>query len=211
MIANNPQNAWGYCNLGTAWLCLDSLDKAEVAFREAREINPDLTVNLYRLAHTWRLKGEYDKAIGILKAIQEKNPEEASAYYDLGINYQAMGNLVEARRLFSLFKKIAEEEWIKKWPDDAGIYIAISIVSARLNDMESSKLMFRKAFEMDSTLNDRFAEVFCVQGNLNKAIIELDKAFQNGYRNLFWLKMSPDLQVLQSEVRYRNMMKKVFQ
>jgi len=146
-----------------------------------------------------------------LKAIQEKNPEEASAYYDLGINYQAMGNLVEARRLFSLFKKIAEEEWIKKWPDDAGIYIAISIVSARLNDMESSKLMFRKAFEMDSTLNDRFAEVFCVQGNLNKAIIELDKAFQNGYRNLFWLKMSPDLQVLQSEVRYRNMMKKVFQ
>ena len=142
--------------------------------------------------------------------IPEKNPEEASAYYDLGINYHSMGNLVEARRYFSVFKKIAEEEWIKKWPDDAGTYIAISVVSARLNEMESSKLMFRRAVEIDSTLHDRFAEVFCVQGNLNSAISELDKAFQNGYRNLFWLKISPDLQVLQSEVRYRNMMKKVF-
>jgi tetratricopeptide (TPR) repeat protein len=211
MIANNPQNAWGYCNLGTAWLCLDSLDKAEVAFREAREINPAFTVNLYRLAHTCRLKGEYDKAIGILKEIQEKNPEEASAYYDLGINYQAMGDLAEAHRLFSVFKKIIEEEWVKKWPDDAGTYAAISVVSARLNDMESSKLMFRKAVEIDSTLHDRFAEVLCVQGKTNDAVDELEKALQNGYRNLFWIKLTPDLQMLQSEARYRSLIKRYFQ
>ena len=211
MIADNPQNVWGYCNLGAAWLCLDSLDKAEVAFLEAREINPDLTVNLYRLAHTYRLKGAYDKAIGILKEILEKNPEEASAYYDSGINYQAMGNLVEARRLFSVFKKIAEEEWIKKWPDDAGTYAAISVVSARLNDMESSELMFRKAIEIDSTLHDRFAEVLCVQGKTNNAVDELEKALQNGYRNLFWIKLTPDLQMLQAEARYRSLMQRYFQ
>jgi len=211
MIADNPQNAWGYCNLGAAWLCLDSLDKAEEAFREAREINPDLTVILYRLAHTYRLKGDYDKAIGILKEIQEKNPEEASVYYDSGINYQAMGNLVEARRLFSVFKKIIEEEWIKKWPDDAGTYAAISVASARLNDMESSKLMLRKAIEIDSTLHERFAEVLCVQGNTNDAVDELEKALQNGYRNLFWIKLTPDLQILQSEARYRSLMKRYFQ
>ncbi len=211
MIADNPQNVWGYCNLGAAWLCLDSLDNAEVVFREAREINPDFTVNLYRLAHTYRLKGDYDKAIEILEKIPEKNPEEASAYYDLGINYQAKGNLAEACRNFSVFKKIAEVEWVKKWPDHAGTYAALSAVSARLNEMESSKLMLRKAIEIDSTLHTRFAEAYCAQGNLNKAIIELEKAFQNGYRNLFWLKMSPDLQVLQSEVRYRNMIKKVYQ
>ena len=211
MIADNPQNVWGYCNLGTAWLCLDSLDKAEDGFREAREINPDLTLNLYRLAHTYRLKGDYDKAIGILQNIAEKNPGEASAYYDLGINYQAKGNLAEARKYFSVFKKIAEEEWVKKWPDDAGTYAAISVVSARLNDMESSELMFRKAVKMDSTLHDRFAEVLCVQGKTNDAVDELEKALQNGYRNFFWIKLSPDLQILQSEVRYRSLMKKYFQ
>jgi tetratricopeptide (TPR) repeat protein len=210
MIADNPENVWGYCNLGAAWMCLDSLDKAQQTFTKAREINPDLTINLYRLAHTYRLLGRNNKAIEILKNILQKNPGEASAYYDLGINYQSIGNLAEANKYFSEFKNITEEEWIKKWPDDAGAYVAISIVSARLNDMQTSKLMFRKAFEIDSTLYDRFAEAYCVQGDLNNAISELNKAFQNGYRNLFWLKLSPDLQVLQSEVRFRNMMKKVF-
>jgi tetratricopeptide (TPR) repeat protein len=211
MISDNPQNVWGYCNLGSAWLCLDSLDKAEEEYGKAREINPELTVNLYRLAHAYRLKGDFSKAIGILQKIPEKNPGEASAYYDLGINYQAMGNLVEACKYFSVFKKIAEEEWIKKWPDDAGTYVAISVVSARLNDMEYSKLMLRKAVEIDSTLHDRFAEVLCVQGKPNDAVDELEKALQNGYRNLFWIKLSPDLQILQSDAKYRSLIKRYFQ
>ncbi len=210
MIKDNPQNAWGYSNLGSAWICIDSLNKAEVAYEKAREINPNFTINLYRLAHTYRLQGENDKAIGILKKILEISPEEVSAYYDLGINYQSLGNKEEARKYFSAFKKIATENWMKKWPDNAGTYIAISVVSARLNDMESSKLMLRKAIEIDSTLHDRYAEVLCAQGNVNDAIADLEKALQNGYRNLFWIKLSPDLQILQSEARYRSLIKKYF-
>ena len=113
--------------------------------------------------------------------------------------------------IFPGSRKSQTEEWVKKWPDDAGTYVAISVVSARLNDMESSKLMLRKAIEIDSTLHDRFAEVFCAQGKLNDAIDELEKALQNGYRDLFWLRLSPDLQVLQSEARYRSLIKKYFQ
>jgi tetratricopeptide (TPR) repeat protein len=210
MISDNPRNVWGYSNLGSAWICLDSLNKAEVAYGKAREINPNFTLNLYRLAHTYRLQGGYDKAISILKKIIEINPDEASAYYDLGYNYQSMGNQEEARKYFSIFKKIATENWVKKWPDDAGTYIAISIVSARLNDMESSKLMLRKAVEIDSTLHDRFAEVLCAQGKVNEALAELEKALHNGYRSLFWIKLSPDLQILQSEARYRSLIKKYF-
>ena len=210
MISDNPQNAWGYCNLGSAWLSLDSLKKAEAAFVKAREISPDFTLNLYRLAHTYRLQGGYDKAIGILKKILEVNPGEASAYYDLGYNYQSEGNQEEARKYFSVFRKITTEEWVKKWPDDAGTYIAIGAVSARLKDMESSKLMLRKAVEIDSTLHDRFAEVLSAQGKIYDSLDELEKALQTGYRNLFWIKLSPDLQILQSEARYRSLMKKYF-
>ena len=108
MISDNPQNVGDIVILGAAWLSLDSLKKAEDAFGKAREINPDLTINLYRLAHTYRLKGEYDKAIEILKRILKVTPDEASAYYDLGINYQSLGNLEEARKYFSGFKKIAD-------------------------------------------------------------------------------------------------------
>ena len=64
MITDNPQNAWGYIDLGSAWLCFDSLSRAAAAFIKAREINPDLPMNLYRLAHTYRLQGRYNEAIG---------------------------------------------------------------------------------------------------------------------------------------------------
>jgi tetratricopeptide (TPR) repeat protein len=210
MITDNPQNAWGYSNLGAGWISLDSLDKAESAFTKAREINPDFTVNLFRLAHTYRLQGRNDKAIGILKEILKKNPDEASAYYDSGINYQAMGNPKEARRNFYEFKRIATEDWVQRWPDNAATYIAIAAASARLNEMESSNLMLRKAMGIDSTLHDRFTEVYCAQGNINDALNELGKSLNDGYRNLFWLKISPDLQILQSEARYRNLINKYF-
>jgi tetratricopeptide (TPR) repeat protein len=211
MISDNPQNVWGYCNLGSAWLSLDSLKKAEAAYGEAREINPDMTINLYRLAHTYRLQGDYNKAIEILKKILEINPDETSAYYDLGFNYKSMGNPEEARKYFSEFKKIATEEWVKKWPQDAGTYIAIGAVSARLDEMEYSKLMLQKAIGIDSSLHDRFAEVLCAQGKVYDALDELAKALHNGYRDLFWLRLSPDLQILQSEAKYRSLMKKYFQ
>jgi tetratricopeptide (TPR) repeat protein len=211
MISDNPRNVYGYSYLGSAWICKDSINKAEVAYSKAREINPDLTINLYRLAHTYRMGGDYNKAIGILKKIIEKNANEASAYYDLGINCQSIGNQQDSRKYFSVFRKIASEDYMKKWPNDAGTYIAIAAVSAHLNDMESSQLMLRKAIGIDSTLHDRFAEVLCTQGKVNDGLDELEKALHNGYRDLFWLKLSPDLQILQSEARYRSLMKKYFQ
>jgi len=211
MLSDNPHSAWGYSNLGAAWLSIDSLDKAEAAFEEAREIDPDFTINLYRLAHTYRLQGNYDKAIVMLKEILGINPDEASAYYDMGMNYQFKREPHEARECFAMFRKYASEEWMSRWPDLPMTYITLSVVAARLNDIETSNLMLRKAIEMDSTLHDRFAAVYCAQGKINDALNELEMALKDGYRNLFWLKMSPDLQILQSEARYRNMIKKYFQ
>lgn len=211
MLTDNPRSAWGYSNLGAAWISIDSLDKAEAAFEEAREIDPDFTINLYRLAHIYRLQGSCDKAIGMLKEILEINPDEASAYYDMAMNYQFMRKPHEAREYFAQFRRIVSEDWMVKWPDAPEIKIALSVVAARLNDIETSNLMLRKTIEIDSTLHDQFAEVYCAQGRINDALNELEMALKDGYRNLFWLKMSPDLQVLQSEARYRNMIKKYFQ
>jgi tetratricopeptide (TPR) repeat protein len=210
MISDNPQNAWGYVNLGSAWLCIDSLKKAEIAYEKAREISPNFILNLFRLAHTFRLQEHYNEAIGILKKIPEMDPNEASVYYDLGVNYQSMGNQEEARKYFVTFKKIVTEVWMKKWPDDAGTFVAVGAVTARLGDMESSKQMLQKAIETDSTLHDRFVEVLCLQGNVPEALTQLEKAFNNGYRNLVWLKLTPDLEILRYDIRFRKLLERFF-
>jgi tetratricopeptide (TPR) repeat protein len=210
MLSDNPQNVWGYINLGAAWLCLDSLNKAEIAFNKAREINPNLVLNLYRLAHVYRLQGRYDEAIGILKKIPEIDRNEASVYYDLGVNYQSVGNQKEALKYFSGFKKVVTEEWVKKWPDDAKTHTAMSAVMARLGDMTTSMEMLQKAISIDTTIHESFAEVYCLQGNAPEALKQLEKAFDTGYRDLFWLKLNPDLNLLRYDIRFQNLLKKYF-
>jgi len=210
MVSNNPQNVWGYVNLGAAWLCFDSLSRAEAAFIKAREINSDLSVNLFRLAHIYRMQTRYDEAIEILKNILLKNPDEPSANYDLGVNYQAMGNKEEAIRYFTAFKNYATEVWVKEMPDNVGTYIVMSAVNARLGNMESSSQMLQKAIEIDSTMHERYAELLCLQGKVPQALNQLERAFSKGYRNLFWLKLTPDLEALEYDIRFHNLLEKYF-
>ena len=210
MISANPQNAWGYINCGSAWLVLDSLKKAELAFEKAQEMNPNLTLNLYRLAHTYHLQGRYNEAIAVLKKIPAIDPDDASTLYDLGVNYQSMNNKKEASISFNRYKRIVTEVFMKKWPDDPGTYISMSEVMAHLGEMDSSKLMLLKAIKIDSTLHEKFAEALCLQGNVPEALNHLEKAFNTGYRNLFWLKLNPDLQLLRYDTRYRDLIIKYF-
>lgn len=210
MISDNPQNAWGYCHMGTAWFCLDSLAKAQQYYLKARELNPYLTLNLYRLAHTYRIQGLHREAIRILETILEINKYEPDAYSDIGINYQALGDQDEARKYFSGFKRIASEVWIKAYPDVAATYTKIGAVYARLNEMDSSRLMLQKAVEVDSVQHFEFATVLCLQGKIPEAIDQIEKALEKGYRNLTWLKMNPDLQIIQNETRFKQLLKKYF-
>jgi tetratricopeptide (TPR) repeat protein len=210
MISDNPKNLWGYFNCGTAYVCLGRLDKALISFRQAREINPSFTENLYRLAHTYLLLGEYKEAILMLEKILDTDKSDISAYYDIGVNFQAMGNLAEARKYYKLFEQAASRQWLKEYPDLAETYITLGIVSARLNDLASSQKMLRKALSIDSTVYDRYAEILCQQGKIPEAIGQVEKALKKGYRNLFWLKADPDLQLLQNEPRFRELINEFF-
>jgi len=211
MISDNPNNAWGYCHLGSAWFCMDSLVKAQQYYLKARELDPYLTLNLYRLAHTYRILGMHKEAIRILEIILENNKNEIDAYSNIGINYQAMGNQEDAWKYFSIFKKLASEIWIKEYPDNAATYTKIGSVNARLNEMDSSRLMLQKAIDVDFTRHFEFATVLCLQGKITEAIDEIEKALENGYHNLTWLKMNPDLEILRYDIRFRDLLQKYFE
>jgi tetratricopeptide (TPR) repeat protein len=210
MMSDNPGNIWGYFYLGSAYLGLDSLSKAETAFMKAYEINPDFFINTYRLAHTYRLMGLYDEAIDILKKVRESNRDEISALYDLGSNYQSVGNQKEAMKYYSEYRKIALGEWLKTYPNMPETYFAIGAVAAQMGDFESSRKALQKAIEIDSTKHERFAELLCLQGKIPEAIDETKKALENGYRDIVWLKINPDYQTLQNEIRFQNLLHEYF-
>jgi len=121
-----------------------------------------------------------------------------------------MGNQKEALKYFSEYKRIATEEWTKTYPDYYGTYISIAAITARLGDLEFSAKALKKAIELDSTRHEKFAQVLCLQGNIQEALKETEKALRNGYRDIVWLKINPDYQVLQNEPRFRELLNKYF-
>ena len=225
MISDNPQNAWGYFYLASAYIGLDSISKAAAAYQKAREINPYFITNQYRLAQLYHTQGQYKEAIRILEkileinqkggtgnseAIHERNQNEPSAYYDLGVNYQSIGNKEEARKYYSIYKKIVREERLIKLPENANSYITMGRVMVRMEDVDSSLLMLKKAIEIDSTLHVPVAGILCLQGDVAGALSQIEKALEDGYRDITWLKINPDLQILQNDSRFRSLLEKYF-
>ncbi|MDF1560124.1 MAG: tetratricopeptide repeat protein [Bacteroidales bacterium] len=211
MIADNPDNAWGYFYLGSSWFCRDSIERSIRYFRRASETDPGFNHNLYRLAHAYRRLENHTEAIATLEQILKNNPEETPAYYNLGINFEKSGNLTEATKYFLIYKKIAEEKWLNEYPDYYGTYTSLACVAARLDEMEISQQMLKKAIELDSSQYFSFAQVLCVQGNVSGTLKYLDLALRNGYRDLFSIKANPDLSKLQYDIRLQNLLADYFQ
>lgn len=210
MIKDIPGNAWGYFYMGSSYLGLDSLSKAESAFQKGYEINQSIMLNTYRLAHTYRLEGNYEKAIEILKKAYERNNDETSALYDLGINYASMGNKEEAMKYYNRFYNIAAGEWVKIYPGMPETYLAIGAISARMGNMEKSQEMLQKAIGMDTSRHERFAELLSLQGKTAEAVKEINLALKKGYRDIVWLKVNPDYQALRDVPEFKSLLNRYF-
>ena len=210
LVSDNPGNVWGYFYLGSSFLAIDSLSKAEACFKKGYDINPDLSLNTYRLAHTFRLLGNYDGAIEILKRIYTGNNDEASALYDLGINYFSKGDKDEASKYYKLYNKIATGDWIKNYPEMPETYFAIGAISARMGDMAKSEEMLQKAIGMDTSRHEKFAELLSLQNKIPEATREIMLALRNGYRDIVWLKVNPDYQALQNVPEFKSLLKQYF-
>jgi len=209
MIRYGPDNPWGYFNLGSVYVAIDSLEKAEAAYLKASDLNPNLLINQYRLAHLYRLRGKYDKAIVVFEEILRLHPDESPARYNLGLNYSLLGESNIARSHFIGYRKITEQ-WLVDFPNNPTTYIANGLVLTRLGEKDAGLEIGKKALELDSTIHFQFAQLLAVQGRTNEALDQLKKALENGYRDLPWIILYPDLQSLQGEERYNDLIDEYF-
>ena len=198
MLNYDDANAWGYFYLGSVYTAMDSLAKAENAYRKAIYIYPDFSVDAYRLAHVYRLQGKYQKAIDVLWRILKNNKEEISAHYDLGINYSNLGNNTSAKEHFMQFRKAAEN-WVKENPKDADSFFSLAAVYARLGNYKTSWEIGQKGMKLDSTSYVRISEFMALNGRNNEALKYLEKAINSGYRDFVWLRLDSDLINLSNE------------
>jgi len=211
MIEYEPDNPWGHLRLGCAYVGMDSLEKAEQAFLKARKLDPKQSWSHYNLAHVYRLMGHYEKAIEVMEEFQSVAPQITTTDYVLGILYRLKGDEEVSRNHFLEYKK-QTEWWINNAPDYPMSFTYHGMVLTYLGDTISGWETGKNAMEIDSSAKTHlnFAEFLAIQDKKDEALDHLEKALRKGYRDLVWIRLSPDLYVLHNEERYHMLIQRYF-
>jgi len=209
MIEYRPEHAWGYFYKGSVFAGKDNLLEAEDAFRKGRDLEPFAIWGLFRLASVYRLLEKYDEAIEVLKEMLTRYPEKIDAHYDMGLAYNMLGDQKNARDQFMAFKD-ACEDWMNIRPDDPHPYLYCGMAYTRLGNREAAWELGLEAMRIDSTNHLLFAEFYAVQDSVDKALDQFEKALQNGYRDLSWIKLMANFDALRDEIRYKELIHEYF-
>jgi eukaryotic-like serine/threonine-protein kinase len=206
--AEYPDDANGWTYLGWMFLGKDSLRQAQTTFQKAREINPHFTLILYNLGHTYRLQGNYREAIQSLQRILEISPSDSWVHYQLGVLYHLLGDNQTSHRHFENIKKEVET-WVRQDPEIAYNYYLLGLILTRLGETQRGWDMGQKAFAMDSTQHFGYAQLLALHGQTQEAIDQLELAVQKGYQNYIVMKIHMDLQPLNNEPRFMELLNRV--
>ena len=114
-----------------------------------------------------------------------------------------------ARDHFIAYKD-ACEKWVDSSPDDPHAYLYCGIVYTRLGNREAGWELGLEAMSVDSTHYLTFAEFYAVQDSTEKALDQLEKSLQNGYRDLHWLQLVANFDALRDEIRYKELIYEYF-
>ena len=210
MIEAGPENPWGYYYLGSANVAIDNLEAAAIEYGKARDLDPNFFLDQYRLSHVYRLQGEYGKAIEVLEGILNINRGEMIAHYNIGINYNLMGDRENAMNHFLIYKTNAEK-WIDVFPESPFTYITNGLVLAQIGERDAGWEIGKKGIELDSTIHFQIAELFAALDRKSEALDHLEKLLVNGYRDLVWIKLNPHMHLLREEARYQELINKYFE
>lgn len=168
-------------NQGVTYLSKNDLDRAEVEFKTAAELDP-----LYAEAHNnlgliYKYKGHYDLAIGQLEKAIKLKPKWAAPYNHLGAVYLAKGEL---ERAVVNIKKATEQD--KKFADafaNLGVVYLEKAKKARdpKPDWKKAVHAFQKATTLDTRLfhaHMDLADTYRKLGELEKAILRYRVAIE---------------------------------
>ena len=202
-IILNPNSANGHEYLGEI---LDALGKSEEGWREhviAQQLDP----NEDHLVWVLRLRGQYDRAIDILKKMSERRPQDPLVYWNLSENYFLKGLHAEwanelGRSISLFFSPKMADEFTRSFKS-SGYKGALRIWVRELELMAQNKQAYFPGV---------LAEEYAALGDKDRAFYWLEQGCTHSHRSvadpiLPSVKVDPSLAVLHSDPRFASVLR----
>lgn len=141
----------------------------ERAVEYAEELYPNSTTIKLRRAHLMISHEEYDKALKMLNAMRQEEPDNTDVAYSLGVANGAMG---QPEKAIAYFKEAARDGWML-----GRVYSNMAEEYYKLKDYDAALNFYRKAMESDACDDVtvyNYYDVSYVSGRLEQAIEYLD-------------------------------------
>jgi Flp pilus assembly protein TadD/peroxiredoxin len=140
VIAENPENAEAFYNLGTLYLRSNQPAEARQNLAQTVKLRPNYPEAWNNLGMLSAQEGQADEAIRDFRRSLELRPDYSTALLNLGNLYRRQGNFQESERLLLQALRIS--------PDDPEINYSVGMLYARQEQIEKASEYLQKAISL---------------------------------------------------------------
>lgn len=200
----DPSLIFAHQRYGSYLTFMGRFEEAIRHYETALEIDPFLLQTNMNLATTYYLRSEHDRAVDLLTKTLELEPNYMPTHFVLACAYIQQGRLAEA---------IAEFQFIYKLDEEA--YLALGF-------MGYSHAMAGQRAEAETLLNilqdismRKYVSPYSMLmiqlglGEHDRVFELLEQLYQERNDWLVWLKVSPELQPLRNDPRFKDLLRRV--
>ena len=205
----DPSLSEAYASLALAYYNKKMHEEAFTAGRKAIELDANNYNAYWILGRIYHSTDRDADAIALYKKVFELNPDFYSAYADLCMSYEKLGMRSEYDEAFKLVMEVFPR-YLSQNPDDSRAHIIYAIYLVEAGKVEEAKTEGKKAIALspdDSLMSYNVACLHSRLGEKKLAIDYLSNAIKKGYSNYEWLKRDPDLNNIQNEPEFMELMK----
>ena len=200
----NPDLVLVHQRYGSYLTFIGRFEQAIEHYEHALELDPfSLQINM-NLATNYYLMGQHETAINHLQKTLELEPNYMPTHFVLGCTYIQKGDLQKAIEEFQCVYKLDEEAYMALGYMGYAYTLAGQRAEAEnlLNILHDISL--RKYVSPYSMVVIRLG-----LGQIDQVLEMLDRLYEERNDWLVWLKVSPELKVLQDEPRFQDLLKRI--
>lgn len=186
-----------------------SIDDAFAAGKKAIELDPNNYIGHWILGRIYHTSDHDREAANLFGKVISLNPDFYSAYGDLQIAYERLGEKEKLRTTLELALQMYAR-YLLHHPDEgrARIYYAIDLIKVGKLDQAKEEAAHAIRLNPDDPLMLYNAGCFYARlGEKDLAIETLRKSIRAGFENYDWIKRDTDLEGIRNESAYLELMK----